>query len=320
MSCNLCGARDADDLAQKDRRGAPLRTVICRRCGLVWSDPRPSGDQIARYYAGQYRQEYKGSATPRATQVLRSARVAVARARDLFRLLAPGGRVLDIGAGSGELVYVLRRLGCRAQGIEPDAQYAAFARERLGVPVDNRLIQQAAFAAGEFDAITLYHTLEHVEDPSGALSRAAAWLEPDGRLLVEVPNIEAVCQAPAHRFHFAHFYSYNAPVLEALGRKAGLDVTRTASSDDGGNVTVTFRKGHSPRLDQDGLALPENYDRIVSVIRSHTTLGHYLSATPYVRAVRRGLRHLEERRTVRRIRDPRAIVEEVLAASRLDLS
>ena len=53
-----------------------------------------------------------------------------------------------------------------------------------------------------------------------------------GILLIEVPNVEAQCIAPGHRFHFAHFYNFSRATLEALGRKAGFepvqhhDVTR----------------------------------------------------------------------------------------------
>ena len=47
-----------------------------------------------------------------------------------------------------------------------------------------------------------------------------------GVLLIEVPNVEAVCIAPAHRFHFAHFYNFNRAALEALGRKAGFEPVR----------------------------------------------------------------------------------------------
>ena len=62
-----------------------------------------------------------------------------------------------------------------------------------------------------------------------------------GVLLIEVPNVEAVCIAPAHRFHFAHFYNFNRDALEALGRKAGFEPVQTTTSSDGGNLTSVFR-------------------------------------------------------------------------------
>ena len=149
--------------------------------------------------------------------------------------------MLDAGAGGGEVVYVLRKLGFDACGLEPDEQYARHAREALGVPVTTGFVQDAAFPAGSFDVVTMYHALEHVEDPSAILSRLRDWMVDQGVLLIEVPNVEAVCIAPAHRFHFAHFFHFSRAALEALGRKAGFEPVQTTTSSDGGNLTSVFR-------------------------------------------------------------------------------
>ena len=138
-------------------------------------------------------------------------------------------------------MYVLRSLGFDASGLEPDQQYARHAREVLGVPVATGFIQDAAFPAASFDVVTMYHALEHVEDPSSILSRLRGWIVESGVLLIEVPNVEAVCIAPKHRFHFAHFYNFNRDVLEALGRKAGFEPVETTTSADGGNLISVFR-------------------------------------------------------------------------------
>ena len=159
--------------------------------------------------------------------VARSGRGALDRYRALAPHVARGSRVLDAGAGGGEVVYVLRKFGFDASGLEPDEQYARHAREALGVPVATGFVQDAEFPAGSFDAVTMYHALEHVEDPSAILSRLRGWIAERGVLFIEVPNVEAVCIAPAHRFHFAHFYNFNRDALEALGRKAGFEPVET---------------------------------------------------------------------------------------------
>ncbi|MBH0181271.1 MAG: glycosyltransferase family 9 protein [Nitrospira sp.] len=41
IPCNLCGGTEVSTLSNRSRSGKPLRTVICKSCGLVWSDPRP---------------------------------------------------------------------------------------------------------------------------------------------------------------------------------------------------------------------------------------------------------------------------------------
>jgi len=57
IPCNLCGDVDVEEVGSRDRDGRPLRTTICRRCGLVWSNPRPGEEEVRRYYSREYRLE-----------------------------------------------------------------------------------------------------------------------------------------------------------------------------------------------------------------------------------------------------------------------
>src|SRR4030095_12793797 len=101
--------------------------------------------EVRRYYSRQYRLDYKGRTSPPLRHTARSARGALNRYRDLAPFLRPGDRLLDAGAGAGEVVYVLRRKGFEASGLEPDEEYARHAREQLGVPVDTGFVQDIAF-------------------------------------------------------------------------------------------------------------------------------------------------------------------------------
>lgn len=306
IPCNLCGSVDVEEIGTRDRDGRPLRTTICRRCGLVWSNPRPSEEEVRRYYSRDYRLDYKGHATPALRQIARSGRGALNRWRDLSPFLKRGGRVLDAGAGGGEVVYVLRALGVDAMGLEPDERYARHARETLGVPVETGFVQDRTFPPGSFDAITMYHALEHVEDPVGILSRLRSWLSEGGVLLIEVPNVEARCIHPGHRFHFAHFYNFNQVSLEAAGRKARFEGVRTTTSPDGGNLISIFKTAVAGSFNPALLA--QNYARVSSMVRSHTRAGYYLSTSPYAGPLGRLRTYVKDRAAAR----GRATAREVL--------
>ncbi len=220
-----------------------------------------------------------------------------------------GARVLDAGAGGGEVVYVLRKLGFDASGLEPDEQYARHARESLGVPVATGFVQDAEFPAGSFDAVTMYHALEHVEDPSAILSRLRGWIAERGVLLIEVPNVEAVCIAPAHRFHFAHFYNFNRDALEALGRKAGFAPVESTTSPDGGNLITVFRAvAHAPPPQFDSAT----YARVAGVVRAHTALKYYCSASPYAGPVNRLRTYLVDRSAAQGCENPRQVLDKLI--------
>ena len=268
---------------------------------------------MRRYYSSEYRLDYKGHATPSMRHIARSGRGALNRYRALARHVAHGSRVLDAGAGGGEVVYVLRKLGFDASGLEPDEHYARHAREALGVPVATGFVQDATFPAGSFDAVTMYHALEHVEDPSAILSRLRGWMAEQGVLLIEVPNVEAVCIAPAHRFHFAHFYNFNRDALEALGRKAGFEPVETTTSPDGGNLISVFRAvGAGAASDRFDAAI---YARVAGVVKGHTTLKYYCSASPYAGPVNRLRAYLADRRAARGCETPRQVLDKLILGS-----
>jgi 2-polyprenyl-3-methyl-5-hydroxy-6-metoxy-1,4-benzoquinol methylase len=278
----------------------------------VWSNPRPGADEVRRYYSREYRLDYKGQATPSMRHTARSARGALNRYRALAPFLKAGDRLLDVGAGGGEVVYVLRRKGFEARGLEPDEQYAKYAREQLGVPVDTGFVQDVVFPAGAFNIITMYHALEHVEDPSQILATLRVWLVEDGLLIIEVPNVEATCMSPGHRFHFAHFYNFNRETLEALGRKSGFATLRTETSPDGGNLISVFRRAPQP-LPIAGLE--ENYERVAGRVRAHTGTKFYLSTAPYAGIVGRLQAYVADRSAAQGARGPRDVLERLLRRS-----
>jgi SAM-dependent methyltransferase len=311
IPCNLCGSSDVDVIGTHDRDGRPLRTTICRKCGLVWSNPRPGEAEVRRYYSSEYRLDYKGRSTPSLRHVARSGRGALNRYQALAPYLKGSDRILDAGAGGGEVVYVLRRFGFDASGLEPDEHYAEHARTTLGVPIVTGFVQDITFPPNSFDVITMYHALEHVEDPSAILSRLRSWISDRGVLLVEVPNVEARCMSPRHRFHFAHFYNFSRETLEDLGRKAGFEPLQTSASRDGGNLISVFRAttaGLPMRADG------ANYARIASVVKQHTAFRYYRSASPYVGPLGRLRTFLVDRRAARGCDTPKEVLDRLIAA------
>jgi SAM-dependent methyltransferase len=97
-----------------------------------------------------------------------------------------------------------------------------------GIELVHGGIDDAEVPPGSLDAATLWHVLEHVEDPGAALATITGWLRPGGMLLVGVPNLASVqarvggarwyhLDVPRHRTHFT------VGGLEALLRARGLE-------------------------------------------------------------------------------------------------
>jgi len=107
--------------------------------------------------------------------------------RELLPPNRPGGAILDIGCGRGDLLERFRGLGWRVCGLEPDAVPAGIASER-GIRVFNASVEEASLPEGEFDQVMLNHAIEHIYNPSLAFKKCFDCLKPGGRLVLYTPN------------------------------------------------------------------------------------------------------------------------------------
>jgi len=283
IACNLCGNETAERIGSTDRDGEPLRTVLCQTCGLVWTDPRPDSNQTRKFYAEEYRLQYKSTYVPKRKHVYRETLRAIARYQAIEPQMKPGIQMLDVGSGGGFFPYVARQQGIKAQGIEPNEGFAKYAGETFDVPTTNAFFQDVELSEESFDLITLNHVLEHVEDPCATLGQLHTWLKYDGYLVVEVPNIEATYHSPQNRFHVGHLYNFNPVNLEYLGVKAGLAVHASKLVTGEDHIHVTFKKQTLRVFQSDDTTLSGNYQRVSKILKRHTTLQHYTSIVPYTR-------------------------------------
>ncbi len=136
------------------------------------------------------------------------------------------GRVLDIGAGVGAFLSVIQEQGWEVKGLEPDAGARRKAAELFGLHLDEPSALERLPAA-HYDAITLWHVLEHVHDLHAYMERFRQLLTPDGRLFIAVPNYTAA-DAAAYRNYWAaydvprHLYHFSPQSIETLVQQHGL--------------------------------------------------------------------------------------------------
>lgn len=313
IPCAVCGTEQVEIVASEDRDGHPLQSVICTHCGLVWVDPRPSADAVREFYAADYRAAYKGAAEPKRKHCYRETWRARERAQRFLEVYRPGMRVLDIGAGAGFFLYVLRRLGVEGSGIEPNDGYARFAIDRLGLDGVQVGFLDDIPADGRFDLVTINHVFEHLDDPRGAMRRLAQLISAEGRIIMEVPNIEATYHAPGHVFHIGHLYWYNPINIAALARDCGLVVDELRIVPGVEHINLVLRHAGADDPPSATAELTANYARVQHVLRRHTALRHYLSPTPYVRAFGKLVRSLQEQRHIAGHNDGVAIVRAAVA-------
>ena len=257
-------------VSDTDRHGQPLRTVICMDTGLVRNDPIPGDEELARFYSEDYRTSYKGAAKPRRRQIIRNFRRVAGHIRQFRDVLDPVEKVLDVGAGSGEFAFLMTELGKDVIGIEPNAGYAAYCREDLGLDIRTAHLDPGLFEPGQFDLIRLNHVLEHLNDPVKYLSMMAAWLAPGGTLYVEVPNIETYAREKSrgNMFHYGHIFNFNPWTLRTAAALAGLDEVPETMDRCRDTTGVFFRLTERARQNV-VVTDPDNARHVRDMIRRH---------------------------------------------------
>jgi len=314
IPCNLCGNTDVSVLANHSRSGQPLRTVICAKCGLVWSDPLPHNPR--NFYEDDYRVSYKNAYSPKPKHILRAGHVALSRYRKLQHLLSKPLEILDVGSGGGEFAYLLKTVGQAVTGVEPNKGYAEYAMAEYGLDIQVGFIQDATFQAERFNLITIWHVLEHTENPCDVLIKLHALLKPEGILVIEVPNIEALCQSPKSTFHEAHIFNFNSATLQKMAEKAGFTGMTHSVSGDGGNITLIAQKKPENAVGSRDWAIPGNSEKITKIVRTHTLTRHYMTPHPYTRLLRRIRQSLAERRGISRFAGGKPLLDRLYAPLR----
>ena len=220
--CPICGSEDHAAIVER-----PRRVVVCRGCALVFNNPVLS-DEDKRAQGEGVRAVHRSRS---AEQSLEAAhRKSLARARRILDLLDPylakGAEALEIGAGDGAVLSLLKDRGVRASGFEMDEGAAKYITERWGTPVLVGDFDRHDFAGARFDVIVMAHLIEHLFDPVASLRKVATLLRPGGTLLVETPNILRPKVSPRRVYSLAHNFHFSPRSLCLALEKAGFEVVR----------------------------------------------------------------------------------------------
>jgi SAM-dependent methyltransferase len=115
-------------------------------------------------------------------------RAALGFLRVAEQLAGGKGRLLDIGAGRGELLRTALQAGWSAIGIEPSANFREYAGKYSGAELREEPVERCGFAPNSFDVVVLLAVLEHLYNPDETIAEIARILRPGGALLLDVPN------------------------------------------------------------------------------------------------------------------------------------
>jgi len=228
--CQLAKANDDDiSIAQIDRYGLALNSVLCSVCGTVRIDPYLDEQSLSDFYAHFYQQMYgRNTNLPHLFSYQRihyGQRIAECYQYRLFNDSA----VLEIGCGTGSALLPFADRGCFVAGCDFSDELVKHGTSQGVKNLWTGTLDEAPpDAARRYDLIYLFHVLEHVSEPAALLSQLRSKLTLEGRILAVVPDLFRI---DSHRnpagdalkfLHIAHKYNYSTAGLTCIAQQARL--------------------------------------------------------------------------------------------------
>lgn len=144
-------------------------------------------------------------------------------------------KLLDIGCGYGDFLLAAKKVGYEVTGVDFDQEKVEIAHRKVGYAHVRTEKFEEFYNENrkeEFDVITFFQVLEHVEDPNIFLEMVRDMLKPAGYIILDVPNAQRILKIssdmtdrPPH-----HLTRWKLRSLCNFLNKKGFKVTTTTTT------------------------------------------------------------------------------------------
>ena len=231
--CPSCGSpKLIDHLKAIDHANTSetFKLVLCHQCDLAFTNPRPTFDTIYPYYQGDNYISHSNKVLDIVSFIYKLLRTYTLYQKEKhIRLLNhKRGTLLDFGCGTGHFLRHCQNRNWIVQGVEPNTS----ARQSSQTTLKQHVHSDPSTLTSSFDIITAWHVIEHVHDLKKTLLSLKNLLNPQGHLLIAVPNISSF-DSSHYKEDWAgldvprHLYHFNPSSFKTLVTECGLNLLKT---------------------------------------------------------------------------------------------
>ncbi|MBU0635272.1 MAG: class I SAM-dependent methyltransferase [Candidatus Omnitrophica bacterium] len=237
-SCPICGQWDVDEYLIRNFRNNKIILEKCRNDALVinscWEEEASQEHSYQRYVGafGGYKKLYN------------YAQRRIALVSKFLNLKKTN--LLDVGCSYGVVISQFEKQGCSVSGLDLNEDAINYARKKLNLDgVRYGALKDVPFPKNCFDAVTLWHVLEHIPDINSFLAQTGEILKPEGRLFIAVPNMHSImaklCRNKWGWIFPWHIWYFSPETLKNILEKNGFAIEFiTTDTGDPNNVFHLF--------------------------------------------------------------------------------
>ncbi len=233
-SCPNCGDKNIfKALSAKDYTvsGEEFEIWECKNCTQRFTQNIPGEESIGRYYQSEEYISHSDTRKGFINKLYHSVRKrTLTQKKKLIEEATKktAGNILDIGAGTGAFLNTMKNAGWNCTGIEPDTTARKNARELYNIDLKPSKVL-FSFPVESFDAITLWHVLEHVHELHKYVEQLKSLLKAEGKLFIAVPNYTSADAKIYKEFWAAydvprHLYHFSPKAMKVLFEEHGLQL------------------------------------------------------------------------------------------------
>ena len=231
-SCPICNSTNIQEqLNAKDYTVSQKNFALwhCNTCTARFTQDVPAQDAIGAYYASENYISHSDTKKGIINSLYHLVRKRTLGAKRRLVINETGivkGSILDIGCGTGAFLQTMKDADWNITGLEPDVVARTKATELYNIhPQESGKLFE--LPAASFNAITMWHVLEHVHELHGYIKHIAVLLAANGKLFIAVPNYTSK-DADIYKAHWAaydvprHLYHFSPQSMEQLLSMHGL--------------------------------------------------------------------------------------------------
>ncbi|MBS1576763.1 MAG: class I SAM-dependent methyltransferase, partial [Bacteroidetes bacterium] len=205
--------------------------VECKDCMLRFTQDVPDMGSIGAHYKSENYISHTDTSKGLINSLYKKVRnITLKQKRKLIESITnkKAGRLLDVGSGTGAFANEMKTNGWDVTGLEPDSGAIKIAKDLYGLELQE-VSKLFELPYGRFDAITLWHVLEHVHQLHEYIVQLKALLTDNGRLIIAVPNYTCYDEKVYKQYWAAydvprHLYHFSPQAMESLMNRHGLKI------------------------------------------------------------------------------------------------